>query len=117
MLPCVTSHKCVTIVIVHISHIACKNSWPTHMHYEHINCTNSGNMTVDWEEQGIVPYLFSCSSSSSLTTWKCYLLACRDCPPMSGKPGQSMVLHLSKCVLVGLDVQNHALEEINSKKI
>jgi hypothetical protein len=28
-----------------------------------------------------------------------------------------MVPHLSKCVLVGLDVRNQALEEINGKKI
>ena len=29
----------------------------------------------------------------------------RDCPPISGKPGQSMVPHLSKCVLVEPEIR------------
>ena len=33
-----------------------------------------------------------------------------------GKPTQSMVPHLSKCVLVGLDIRNCAVQEINDKK-
>jgi len=33
-----------------------------------------------------------------------------------GKPTQSMVPHLSKCVLVRPDIRNHAVQEINDKK-
>jgi hypothetical protein len=38
-------------------------------------------------------------------------------PPISGKPGQTMVPHLSKCVFVTPDVKNRAIDEINEKKI
>ena len=38
-------------------------------------------------------------------------------PPISGKPGQSMVPHLNKCIFVAPDIRAHALEEINGKKI
>ena len=46
---------------------------------------------------------------------ECYI-AHKDCPPISRKPSQTMALHVSKCIQVGPDVWNHALEDINSKK-
>ena len=46
---------------------------------------------------------------------ECYI-AHKDCPPISGKPSQTMAPHVSKCIQVGPDVWNHALEDINSKK-
>lgn len=39
-----------------------------------------------------------------------------NCSPISGKPGQSMVPHLSKCIFVAPDVKAHAIEEINEKR-
>lgn len=37
-------------------------------------------------------------------------------PPISGKPGQPMVPHLSKCVYVAPELQARAAEEIKGKK-
>ena len=37
-------------------------------------------------------------------------------PPISGKPGQSMVPHLSKCVYVAPELRARAAEEIEGKK-
>ncbi|KIL54278.1 hypothetical protein M378DRAFT_1059173 [Amanita muscaria Koide BX008] len=54
---------------------------------------SSGRTDTDWEAQARI-----------------------NCAPISGKPGQTMVPHLSKCVFVGPDIRNRAAEEINGKK-
>ena len=76
---------------------------------------SSGQSDVDWEAQG--GYSPELSFPLGLTDCFGIYIARRDCPPISGKPGQSMVLHLSKCVFVGPEVQSRAAEEINGKKI
>jgi hypothetical protein len=68
---------------------------------------SSGRTEVDWEAQGGLSstVLFQVPLGLTDRRYKIYI-ACRDCPPISGKPGQTMVPHLSKCMLVGLEVQN-----------
>lgn len=44
-------------------------------------------------------------------------VAIDECAPIAGKPSQSMVPHLSKCVLIAPDVRDRAVAEINDKKL
>jgi hypothetical protein len=63
----------------------------------------------------VVPFLTFESHDSPVTKLKIYL-ALNNCAPIAGKPSQSMVPHLSKCVLVRPDVRSHAVQEMNDKK-
>ena len=76
---------------------------------------SSGQTDADWEAQG--GHRTGLFSPMGLTDCFGIYIACRDCPPISGKPGQSMVPHLSKCVFVGPEVRSRAVEEIDGKKI
>ncbi|KAM6497447.1 hypothetical protein JOM56_007920 [Amanita muscaria] len=76
---------------------------------------SSGRADVDWEAQGASGYPTFFASEIVTDRYKFYV-ALIDCAPISGKPGQTMVPHLSKCVFIGPDVRNRAVEEISGKK-
>jgi hypothetical protein len=97
--------------------LACLNQRKELLHQSDVLNTavsgiSSGHTDTDWEAQGSTRLFFK---PSRVTYYKIYV-ALSDCTPISGKLSQSMVPHLSGCALVGPDVRNRALQEINDKK-